>query len=432
MNQNPVSQRIELIRTQWEKAIATPGVQVLRWFIKPDEWRMIDAFFEIEASSQGELPDIFFKIETPFENERVYLKHLHEDWKERYESDKETFELLKQSGVAIDYTPGTDHTVSFFNEIQRLAAAISTPELQRNIVLFFTPSPVNEVKLYLSWLEHHIKNGLPPQVKIMIVDDEENKRYTRLSDNYPKQVKTIVPDLNMSKVMRQMATSGNPAAPDVQFRKCIFEMADATAKKDADLVESLGKKAVGIATKAGWKHLIATACMITAGYLLSLKKYKRSETLYNEAITTCRTAYAEGDAACGILLVQCHSLRGASLQLQGEKSMAMQSYIQMAKQAEEINDQLNAMTGWRLAGHVAEKSGNSKESFDYYFKAFEKGKLLDEKVRLSSGLLVVGEGLLETAALSGNSHRVPEIKEQMVSLVGNNWETQLEQMKQTA
>lgn len=432
MNQNPVSQRIDLMRTQWEKAIAAPGTQVLRWFVKPDEWRMVDAFFEIEASSQGELPDIFFKIETPFQDERYYLRQLHEDWKERYDSDKETFELLKQSGVAINYEPGDDHTLSFFDEIQKLAVAISTPELQRNIVLFLVPSSVSEVKLYLSWLEHYIKNGLPPQVKLMIVDDEENKRYTRFSDNYPRQVKTIVPDLNMSKVMRQMATSGNPAAPDVQFRKCVFEMADATAKKDADLVESLGKKAVDIATKAGWKHLIATASMITAGYLLSLKKYKRSEALYNEAITTCRNAYADGDTACGILLVQCHSLRGASMQLQGEKTMAMQSYVQMAQQAEEINDPLNAMEGWRLAAHTAEKSGKPKDSFDYYSHAFEKGKLLDEKIRTASSFLMVGEGLLETAALSGNSHRVPEIKEQMASFAGKNWETQLELMKQTA
>jgi tetratricopeptide (TPR) repeat protein len=266
----------------------------------------------------------------------------------------------------------------------------------------------------------------------MLADDEENKRYTRLSDNYPKQVKSIVPELKMDKVMRQMATSGNPAAPDVQFRKCVFEMADATAKKDADLVESLGKKAVAIATKAGWKHLVATAGMITGGYLLSLKKYKRSETLYNEAITVSRNAYTDGDTASGILLIQCYALRGASMQLQGEKSMAMQSYIQMAKHAEEMNDLLNAMEGWRLAAHSAEKSGKPKDSFDYYFNALEKGKQLDENVRLSSGFLMIGEGLIEVAPLSGNSHRLPEIKEQMVSFAGKDWEKQLEKMKQTA
>jgi tetratricopeptide (TPR) repeat protein len=432
MNQNPVSQRIDLMRAQWEKAIAVPGTQVIRWFIKPDEWRMTDAFFEIESSAHGELPDIFFRMESPFENEKVYNKHLHEDWLERFNSDKETFALLEASGVGINYIPGTDHTLSFFAELQKLATAISTPELERNIIVYLSPSSVNEVKVYVQWIEQAIKNSLPPQVKIMLVDDEEHKRYTRLSDNYPRQVKSIMPDLGMSKVMRQMATSGNPAAPDVQFRKCVFEMADAVAKKDADLVESLGKKAVDIATKAGWKHLVATAYMITAGYLLSLKKYKRSESLYNEAINVSRSAYTDGDVACGILLIQCYSLQGASMQLQGEKSMAMQSYIQMAKQAEEMNDPLNAMEGWRLAAFAAEKSGKPKDSFDYYIHALEKGKQLDEKVRSYSGFLLVGEGAIEMAQLSGNNHRVPEIKEQMVTLVGPEWEKQLEKMKQTA
>lgn len=432
MNQNPVSQRIDLMRTQWEKAMAVPGTQVIRWFIKPDEWRMVDAFFEIETSAQGELPDIFFKIETPFENEKVYNKHLHEEWTERFNSDKETFASLEASGVAINYTPGIDHTSSFFSEIQKLASAISTPEMERNIILYLAPSSVNETKLYVQWIEQAVKNSLPPQVRIMLADDEEHKRYTRLSDNYPRQVKSIVPDLNMSKVMRQMATSGNPAAPDVQFRKCIFEMSDAVVKKEADLVESLGKKAVGIAEKAGWKHLVATAYMITGGYLLSLKKYKRSESLYSEAVNVSRTAYTDGDVACGILLIQCYSLQGAAMQMQGEKSMAMQSYIQMARHAEEMNDHLNAMEGWRLAAFSAEKIGKPKDSFEYYSHALEKGKQLDEKVRSYSGFLLVGEGAIEMAQLSGNSHRVPELKEQMVSLAGKDWEKQLGKMKQTA
>jgi tetratricopeptide (TPR) repeat protein len=432
MNQNPVSQRIELMRAQWEKAIATSGVQVMRWFIKPDEWRMVDAFFEIESSAQGELPDIFFRMECPFENEKLYNKHLHEEWTERFNNDKETFAMLEAGGVGINYSPGTDHTLSFFAEIQKLASAISTPEIERNIILYFTPASVNETKVYVQWIEQAIKNSLPPQVKIMLVDDEENRRYTRLSDNYPKQVKSIVPDLNMSKVMRQMATSGNPAAPDVQFRKCVFEMSDAVAKKDADMVETLGKKAVDIATKAGWKHLVAAAYMITAGYLLSLKKYKRSESLYSEAINVSRNAYTDGDAACGILLIQCYSLQGASMQLQGEKTMAMQSYIQMAKHAEEMNDPLNAMEGWRLAAFTAEKTGKPADSFEYYISALENGKQLDDKVRSYSGFLLAGEGAIEMAQLSGNSSRVPELKEQMVNLVGSDWEKQLEKMKQTA
>src|SRR6185503_9020262 len=97
--------------------------------------------------------------------------------------------------------------------------------------------------------------------------------------------------------------------------------------------------------------------IVTAGYLLSLKKYSRSEQLYTEGINVCKEAHAEGDAACGILLIQCYCLKGGAMQLQGEKTMAMQSYIQMAEHADTLNDPLNAMEGWRLAGYTAEKSG---------------------------------------------------------------------------
>lgn len=418
-----------MLRSQWEKSISVAGVQVIRWFIKPDEWRMIDAFFETESSEHGDLQDIFFRMESSFENQQSYNTRLLEEWKEKFNNSGETISSLSEAGIEINYHPGEDKSISFFTEIQKLASSI--PDFERNIVIYISPASIFEKRSFVQWIEVAVQNRLPAQVKIMLVDDSDNKVYTSLSDNYPSQVKTLSPNLQMDKVMRQMATSGNPAAPDVQFRKCVFEMADAVARKDDAELEKLGRKAVSIATKAGWKHLIATAYMVTGGYLLSLKRYTRSEHYYNEAISSCKTSYAEGDVACGVLLTQCYALKGAAEQLQGEKIKATQSYVQMAEQAEQQNDWLNAMEGWRLAANTAEKNGKPKESFGYYSNAMEKGKKLDERARTSSAFLLVGEGILETALQSGNAHRIAEIKEQMVTLAGSGWEEQLQKMKQS-
>src|SRR6185503_11913857 len=315
MSSNLVTRRLDQLRSQWQKAVAVPDINVIRWFIKNDEWRMIDAFYELESSEHGELADIFFSMSSPFTNSRQYTGDLCKEWADRFDTDPELLTELAADGIFIPYQPARDVKVPitensgllFFKEIERMVKAL--PTLEANIVIYLAPASVNNKKEFVEWITNSMINGLPAKVKLMLVDEEDDKFYTPLSDNYPRQVKTILPDLQMGKVMRQMATSGNPNAPDVQFRKCIFEMADAVTNKDPGEVERLGKKAAGIATKAGWKHLIATAHMVTAGYLLLLKKYSRSEQLYTEGINVCKEAHAEGDAACGILLIQCYCLK---------------------------------------------------------------------------------------------------------------------------
>lgn len=388
---------------------------------------MVEGFFELEASEHGELPDLFFRMEAPFTEINTYFKALLTEWETNFENDPDTLASLAEAGIPINRESAVqllqrndlDFSKVFFDQLSHFIHAI--PDFESNIVLYISPQSCSNYKNFSKWLKGLLEKQFSNRIRIMIADTDVYTYYDYLQERCRDQVVTLNPDLQMDKALKQAATAGNPAAPDVQFRKCFFNMSDAAAKKNLGDIEYWGSKALEIAVKAGWKHLEAVAYMLTAGYLLNFKKYNRSIALYNNSLQVSEAAYSQGDEACGALVIQSLSLIGSCYTLAKDYGEAATVYAQMAGKATAMNDWLNAMEGWRMAAFSSERSGRADAAWQYYTNAMESGKNLDKPVRESSALPFVGAAMTELAKHTGKQSMMEKINHDMIAMVGNNW-----------
>ncbi|MVT09577.1 hypothetical protein [Chitinophaga tropicalis] len=429
---NPISHRIDLMRARWHQYVQ-PDVQIIRWLVEPDEVQMVEGFFRLESSPHGQLPELFLKLATPFYEEQAYENAMLEEWLHRWETPEGQQEL-QATGITVQYNAaqyrqalnaGHDAGKILWKALEDFATNISG--FDGKLVLFIWPEECAFPKKWASWLQQFLEPGIPPHLRVMLFDVKKQEYLQRCAAL--KHATTIPANLNMREAIRQIATSGNPHNPTVQFNQCMFNLGDALSRRKLREVHEWGQKAVAAGNKSGQISLEATGVIGYGSALFQLKEYPDAIRQLERAVQLTSQPAQTGDMSAGGVLVQAHAFRGAVYYRTRSWKDAEIAYRQMGEAATQLQMPVMAMEGWRQAAHACEKHGNRKQAFEYFQHAYKAGLGLDPETRKVTAFPLVAAALhLQAKALKETALQ-QDIETQLQQILGPHWEQQIRNYK---
>lgn len=424
--QNAITQRIDLLSNYWQQFTENEEAQIVLWLIEPDEFQLIELFVEVEESEHGSFPDLFIKCETPFEEVETYGHLLTQDLHQYFEARKEE---LAENGIQIPWNEIELETASSHTFLEALALIKKhIPDLTGNLIAYFSPSDCNNILAWSEWFVQLLEIGIPERVKLMLIDVLDQNLFARVFEQYAEKVHIIQPALNIPAAMRQLASSGNPSDPSVQFRKIFVDLGQAANRNHLSEVRRLGKQALQIARTNGWLPMQVTIYMLVGSVLANAGENTEALENYEKSIQLTQPGYKQGDKESGNLLLQ--SLFGkasAFISMQNLESAA-ETYAFAVEVADSITDYFNMMEASRMTAYCYEhqKEKEIEKAWTFGLKGLENARKLKEEIRVNSTLPYLGERMLRIARKMDDEDKMNWVYDNMVELMGKDWEDKLE------
>src|SRR5262245_7492361 len=95
-SRNPIASRLALLYEQWESFTTDRDARLLRWLIRDDERRMLEALLALEDDEHGQLSVLFFALDTAFDRRR-YGHDLRHDLEQQLAAMGEDFAAAARS-----------------------------------------------------------------------------------------------------------------------------------------------------------------------------------------------------------------------------------------------------------------------------------------------------------------------------------------------
>lgn len=434
---NPIAQEVNKIQQYWRKAVAgREDLRLVRMVIKPEEARLYEGFFKLESSAHGQLDEVFITHLTPFGGEDTFSAAIIKDWLETYDASTELLQEMETKGASLqwDATPYRNaaayqrQDVLLLQMLQSFREAL--PYQPRELVLVLVPRQVSDTKGLAAWLTGLLKKGIPAGIKLLVTD-HVNKDYLLINDRpFPGQILSMHVPLELDKAVQRLATSGNPNDPEVNFRKCLFEMGNALKDKDIKRLHYWGQRMLDVTQKSGNKGLFATAHIAYAGMLFNFKRDPQLPLLLEKGGRIAKQGMQQGDPACLPLVIQFYGYQGAYAQIRRNFTEAIDWFLKQASFSEEHKFLPQAATAWYQAVELSRR----KDSGRYHTLlelAYRAGlPMTDDEITSSVYCVLVGDyhDYVYANKLSGI---VNEIEERMSRIFGKGWKEEIAQMKKS-
>jgi len=421
---NPIARMVESLQSKWLEATSQcSNYKLIRWLVQPEESAIVNGFYQLESSPYGSLPEFFLVLFTPFEkSEEAFSRRLISDWTEIWKQDK----FVEQSGVKWNPEQWLKKVENTSQPERILAEMLIDFQTQickktQTLVLGLIPRSVGDFGIFNSWIINMIKQ-LPPEIKLSLTD-HTGKNYLKESFKYFKDEALTIecPDMGLNKAIRQMATSGDANNPEVNFRKCLYNMSDGVTAKNEKHIHEWGKKALRIAQETGVKSFLASAYLIYAGFLMHLKKEETDELL-DSGIRIAEAAIKNEDKESVGILLQLYGYKAAYLSIKGKTSQSCQWLLKQVKLAVENKQGVYAISICRMAARAAKKAGE----YDYYDESLRLGysageELTDEELRISE-IRIIAFYYAENLRKEKKMAEVDAISRRMQAIFGKSWD----------
>ncbi|PSL46638.1 hypothetical protein CLV51_103619 [Chitinophaga niastensis] len=435
---NPIAQEINKIQAHWRKAMdAHPDLHLVRLMIKPEEARVYEGFCKLESTSYGQLEEVFVTHLTSFENEDTFSAAIIKDWLETYDSSTTLLQEMEQRGApllwdatpfrqSLTYDPNIPQDALLLQLLQSFRAALPHPP--RQLVLALLPRQVSDTRSFAAWLTTLLRKGIPAGVKLLVLD-HVGKDHLLINDRpFPGQLLSIHVPLQLENAIQKLATAGNPNDPEIQFRKCLFEMGAALQDKDLKRLHYWGQRMLDCTQQSGNKGLFATAHISYAGMLFNFKREPQIPLLLEKGSRIAKQGMLQGDPACLPLVIQFYGYQGAYAQLRKRFTEAIDWYIQQATLAQQHKFLPQAMNAWYQAAELCRR----KDSSRYYTvleQAWESGKQMTDDEITASVYSYLVRDYHDYAYTNKLSNVVQQIEETMGRIFGKNWKEEIDRMK---
>jgi hypothetical protein len=396
---------------------------------------MYEGFCRLEASQHGKLDNLFVFFYTHFANAQTYSHALMENWLQEYDNPKQR-KFLESAGFKNEWNLAIYRQAVNNNNYAACDALLH--DMIHSYKLFFNqpdtpfvfgvmPKQTSSVQQFSEWINTWMQQEKPAGTALLVYDHVDSNYWGSVFEQYAGQAVTLQHDLRMQDAIRQIATAGANTDPYAFFRKCMFEMGDASLKKNQPLLNEWGEKAIECGKKTADKTLLATAYITWAGMLFNFKDHNRIHELLDTGIRLCRQGIAAGNEAMKSLLLQFFVYKGADLQLQKERKEALQWYMKAGDEAVAFGFSMQAVSAYYKAYIFA----NYKNYNDEKLLACEKAlqltpKLSDEEIQVSEYPFMA----YEYVQLKPNGVLVQPVSEKMVNTYGEDWPRMVEEMKE--
>jgi hypothetical protein len=450
---NAIERRLDELADQWNDFVEDPAARLLRWVVRDDEYRVLEAFVQCEQDeAAGRLPDLFLRFDEPFQDVDRYGAILREALVAGYEAAREEAAeevdgatrpdgdaggsdgddraardgraTAPTDGLALTWRPpepGGGHSLLDFVEACAALHAHHADRVEK-VALVLTPETVSDAGEWSRWL-HAFAERLPEPVRAAVVDPADAPELAGLAEALPERVRTVVAELDMPAAVAELSRSGGTATPDGRFRTLFAALGQALSAGDLEGARSHADRALAVTGEHGWTHLGAAVHMALAGGYLSAGDHREAVRTYAEADAAGQELEESGEEVGSELRVQAGMGAGAAFLAAGDTASAARAYGATADHAEKAANTLMLLECRRMSAWCHEQLGNVERSWADGLEALAVAEGLPEEERATSTVPFVAEGLLRLAGDSPSHQRL--VEERMGELLGADWRSAL-------
>lgn len=429
---NAIGDRLDRLGDQWNEFAQDGQARLLRWVVRQDEYRMIEAFIMREQDDRaGEIPDLFLRFTEPFENLESYAEALRRSLIEQYEAARaeleeeasgeggEPSDAGKAPEPPIDLSwsppsPDGKHSLNAFIEACASLHAHHADSMEK-LAVFLTPTTTSSDADWQRWL-HALAERLPDEVRVAVVDAAEAPVLGELAEALPGVVVNTEAGLDMPAAITQLARAGGTSEPGGQFRVKFAALAQSLGKGDLKSAEGHATGARAVAQENGWSHLGAAVDMALAGGYLTAGRHADAIGRYREVDAAGAELEKREDPVGVKLRLQAGLGAAGVLFASQDYPAAAAAYQGAVVHAQAAQDQLMLVECWRMAAYCHEQAGDTTGAWECGMQALDAAEAIPPEQRVQSTLPHAGEGLLRVA---GHSPRhVQLIDERLSGLLG--------------
>lgn len=367
---NPIHQRIELLTEKWESIIKNSDVGVVRINARDNEKEMVDTFYTYLLGVDTNNHDVPIIFNSIYHNETQYSMALLAELEEMIDiwnnADKSNIEAVIDQ---LDWKPDFSLTKSdnpaflFIQNINNLAVFLKLSQAIHLVPILRVS--LADIKGLNRWLNFLLKAGVNPKVKLLIDDTFSHPHFQSFAENNPDKVVTLVPDLNMDKAMQQIAATGNPNDPGVQYRKSFIAMMQAIEQRKEKDTAKYAAACIQIANNNLKKNPYWIGQVIAVNAALANDQVGYHN--FNTAIEFSTKGVEAAEKAKEIIsdeyihrkfMAQAIMLR-ASLYVAAKQWLkAIDDFTVAANHYVYTNDLVLGMEAYRMMGYCYDKAGN--------------------------------------------------------------------------
>jgi hypothetical protein len=413
---SPIASRLALLYEQWETFATDREARALRWLIRDDERRLLEALLVLEDDEHGQLAVLFFVLDTPFEGRR-YGHELHHNLKEQLAAMGEDFAAAARSPSGITTS---EATVSDIGLLMQTCAALvrHIDDAVEMIALVLWPKAVGEPKAFVEWL-HRAARVVPARVRLVVIDRVEAPLLDSLDGPH---VRSVTANLDMRGALEELAANA-PGRENAggRFREAFVAMSTALSRGELDLAREQADAALATAREAGFDHLEAAVPFALAGGLFgsggdvlgAIEQFQKAE----------QRAAAAPDSDWGPTLRVKAQLGLAGVLFGAEAwARAGEAYKSAGVLAGERQDSVTEVDALRMAAWSWERGGEREQAWATGLVGLGIAEEMSEAQLEESTVPWLGELLLRLSADGARFEAERErVALRLAKLLGSGW-----------
>jgi tetratricopeptide (TPR) repeat protein len=433
---NPVQQELEKLDEQWEDFISSQ-LPVFHWYFSPDDIQLGLTFIKAKEQLDEKNPELFIHLHSEFLASDAFGRALAEEMNHMIEDGIADAGLAEAHENALPSTthqwskPELNDCTTGFNCIFRSCtqALASFGDYVHNIVLVITPSRIKNPTQYTQWWAEccniHSRYDWPKSLKLVVFDTDRNSALSTLAHEQPTHIHSVEAPVDMAAAIQAILREVDDGSPNAKFRQHTVDLQKAVGKRDKSAIDSLSAAAIALAEQHHWLDMWVVTLLTRAAGYLSLKTYDVALKDYRNAQVIAAQGEQENVPGCDKLQLQAMVCEGTCLFSAERFDEAAIAYAKGAQLAEQQQDLMLTLEGWRMASFSMERMKDKNQAWDYAIKAVEAGRKMNEEQRPQSTLPFLGQALLR---LSPNSDVDKQIKLSFTELLGEGWLENIEAM----
>lgn len=407
---NPIERRLEQLYVHWEAFAERDAARLLRWVVKGQDLRGVEAFFAAEDDERaGQLAVAFLRFEDPFEDPLAYAFTLRE----------RVLEAIRLAELhAFAAPPPTGNALhDLFATCEALLR--EQGEALPMLALVLMPKAVADPRSWLAWLRAALAR-VPERVRLVVFDGQGAEQLDEFARAEPERVHSERVDLDLPGAAVEISReAGGLDQPQGRFRQAYAQMFEAIAKRDVAAAEQHALPALEIAKQAGWGHLEITVAFALGSAMLDAGRPQRAIELFDQADRRAQVGVEQGEPWGRGLRVKARLAMGAAAVMAAAWPVAATLYLDTAPLAREADDPRSELDCLRMAGYCRRNQGDADQAWVLGHEALARGEAMDAATRASSTLAFVGVDLLALARELGADETA--IEQRMVAALGPDW-----------
>lgn len=435
-NANPIQQELEKLDEQWED-FTSSKLPLFRWYFSPDDIQLGLTFVKVKERLDEKNPELFIHLHSEFDEPDSFGRALAEEMNQMIEDGiidaglEEAQDNVPPTTIHQWAKPSLTDCTSGFNCIFRSCtqALASFGDYVHNLVLVITPARIKHHQQYTQWWSEccdiHARYHWPQNLKLVVFDTDKNSALAALAQAQPTHIYTIAAPVDMNAAIQAVLREVDDGSPNAKFRQHTVDLQNAVGKQDKAAIASLAAAAITLAEQHHWLDMWAVTLLTRAAGYLSLQDYDLALQDYRAAQHISAQGEKEDVPGCNKLHLQSIICEGTCLFSAERFHEAATAYAKGAQLAEQQNDFMLTLEGWRMASFSMERIKEKKPAWDFAIKAVEAGRKMDEAQRQQSTLPFLGQALLR---LSPNGDVDKQINVSFTELLGEGWLETIEAM----